>query len=56
VDVVQEGECVTRLALGAAYRVQPGREFLADLEGAIGRGRTQFLFRAQSGNGREKRA
>lgn len=53
-DVVQEGEAVTRVMLGGACRVKAGKDLLGDLEGVLGKGRVHFLFRSANGNGKER--
>ena len=56
-DLVREGEAVTRLMLGSDCRVDAGKALLPELESFLGKDRVRFLFRAgNGGQGVEKRA
>jgi len=55
-DVVREGEAVTRLALGHAFKVNAGKRLLPELETFLGQDRVRFLFRTAGGAPAEKRA
>ncbi len=53
-DVVGEGNGVTRVMLGGHSRVRAGDAFLADAAGLLGKGRVQFQFRQANGAGRDR--
>jgi len=55
-DVVRDGEAVTRLALCHAFKVNAGKKLLPALETFLGQDRVRFIFRTAGAPSAEKRA